>query len=164
MSHPAEVSDNCILAFCKMHLGLCGRWGGVLLFSLLSFLLLLHGLCASIPLTPWSLTSPFPVQRHHFGGILVPLLSLKVPAPASQPHGPTDPPRLCEHQGAAQSPPGSELLISVRPLPWEAFALKVISINKPTHALFVSCLGFLWRWESSAGRRASGKLSALSHR
>lgn len=51
-----------------LHLGRWVREGVSFLFSL-SFLLLLHGLCAPIP-PPQPLTSPFPMQRHPFWGIL----------------------------------------------------------------------------------------------
>lgn len=132
-----------------------GAGGGSCFFSL-SFLLLLHSLCASVPFP----TPPNPLalsmQRHPFGDISVPLLSLRVQAPTSKACSPP----TChgaastKHWGAQRNRPAQSCSF------WEAFALKVISINKPTSAWFVSCLGFVWRWKSLAGRRMNGRLLA----
>lgn len=108
--------------------GALGR-GMPFFFLSLSFLLLLHGLRAPPP--PQPLASPG--RRHPAPGTFRCLCCpLKVLAPAPSP-------------STALGAPGLLLL--------EAFALKVISRIKPTHAFVCLVFGVFWRRESSAGRR-----------
>lgn len=155
---PSEASDKRMFAFCKMHFASGARGGGGCPFFLVEFpAAATRPVCthspAAAPHQPLSRAkAPFCGGGGAFRCLCSPSRCRHQPSNCMAP--------LTHHGPASTREPCSELLISVHPLPREAFALKAISINKPTYALFVLCLGFVWRWESSAGRRPSSGLLA----
>lgn len=118
LSRLSKASDECGLG-----------WGELLFFFSLSFLLLLHILCAPLPL-PHAEASLW----GHFGAFALPQGVGTSTICCSS---------VCTELFCLGAPSSTGGI----------FALKVISINKPPSASFVSCLGFGWRWESSAGRK-----------
>lgn len=156
---PSEASDKRMFAFCKMHFAFGARGGGGCPFFLFEFpAAATRPVCTHSPAA--APHQPLSRAKAPFGGggafrcLCSPSRCRHQPSNCMVP--------LTHHGPASTGEPCSELLISVHPLPREAFALKEISINKPTYALFVLCLGFVWRWESSAGRRPSaGFLQAV---
>lgn len=129
----SKALDKCVFAFCKMGSGV----GGGLLFFLIEF-----PAAATQPVgtRPIPLPLPSPRRGTHLGAFWC------LCSPSGCRHWPSKraAPPTCEQRGTQQSRPAQSCSFQVRPLPREAFALKVISINKPMSAWFVSCLGFVW--------------------